>query len=505
MQTPIRVHDERCDLCGDAQPACIPACPQQILAIGDRRVVMTHTDRCPEGCTVCVETCPPHVFSLVEQVHAGLGTVPEERLDGPAIVYHVAYLRDEKEEEKRILDRFRALCDELKLPDGQRSFGELKAHAWGPAPGPGGLKLQLTWELHTEYYLIRAILDGSDAGPGGAPEAPQWERMEPVTAAMHRAGRPPVVTSLDILVSDRPMDPAEVCTHIVCRNRFGARVLGGDLAVYTNYEPVAGRERYVVAGTPEALREHGAFAVQNIGRIENYYHLLMIPRLEVRTRIQEVHAREGAFADRMEGLTGAVAEADRERLQRWLADLTVELAHVVRLYGRFNHVLSATYPYTELVRQGFADWKEQPVEGFDSLSKVILDRVASVGDEYRAFLGRLDRMQDEISDVVSILRTRVSMSMEAQNTAVLESLDRRSAIQLRLQQMAEGLSVIVISYYLTGLAGYVFKALAEWGVIPSPELPTALFIPVAVGFAFLVARKGAKALKRKQARGHEGP
>lgn len=505
MQTPIRVHDERCDLCGNGQPACIPACPQQILAIGDRRVVMTHTDRCPEGCTVCVETCAPHVFSLVEQVHAGLGTVPEERVDGPALVYHVAYLRDEKEEEKRILDRFRALCDELKLPETQRSFGEVRAHAWGSAPdwgpGPGGLNLQLTWELHTEYYLIRAILDG----PGGAPEAPAWERMEPVTAAMHRAGRPPVVTSLEILVSDRPMDPEEVCTHIVCRNRFGARVLGGDLAVYTNYEPVAGRERYVVAGSPEAVRAHGAFAIRNIGQIENYYHLLLIPRLEVRARIQEVHAREGAFADRMEGLTGAVAEADRERLQRWLADLTVELAHVVRLYGRFNHVLSATYPYTELVRQGFADWNERPVAGFDSLSKVILDRVATVGDEYRAFLGRLDRMQDEISDVVSILRTRVSMSMEAQNTAVLQSLDRRSAIQLRLQQMAEGLSVIVISYYLTGLAGYVFKALAERGVIGSEELPTALFIPVAVGFAFLVARKGARALKRKQAQGHEGP
>jgi len=493
MQTPIRVHDERCDLCGDNEPACIPACPQQILAIGDKRVVMTHTDRCPEGCTVCVEACPPHVFSLVEQVHAGLGTVPEEHLDGPALVYHVAYLRDENEEEKRILDRFRALCDELKLPEAQRSFGELQAHAWGAAAGPGGLKLQLAWELHTEYYLIRAILDGVEAGG----DAPGWERMEPVMAAVHRAGRPPVVTSLEILISDRPMDPEEVCTHIICRNRFGAKVLGGDLAVYTNYEPVAGRERYVVAGTPEAVREHGAFAVRNIGQIENYYHLLMIPRLEVRARIQEVHAREGAFADRMERLTEEVAHADPERLQRWLADLTVELAHVVRLYGRFNHVLSATYPYTELVRQGFADWKEQPVKGFDSLSKVILGRVASVADEYRAFLGRLDRMQDEISDVVSILRTRVDMSMEAQNTAVLQNLDKRSAIQLRLQQLAEGLSVIVISYYLTGLMGYVFKALAKEGVIASEVLPTALFIPVAVGFAFLVARKGAKAIKRR--------
>ena len=296
------------------------------------------------------------------------------------------------------------------------------------------------------------------------------------------------------------MDPEEVCTHIVCRNRFGARVLGGDVAVYTNYEPVDGRERYVVAGTAEAVAEHGAFILGNIGRIENYYHLLLIPRLEVRNTVQDVHRRERDFAERMERVTEEIGDAGPERMRMWLGELTVDLAQVVRRYGRFNHVLSATFPYTELVRQGFADWKEQPVAGFDSLSEPILGRVATVGDEYRTFLARLDRMQEEISDLVAILRTRVDMSMEAQNTQVLQNLDARSAIQLRLQQMAEGLSVIVISYYLTGLAGYVFKALAHEGLIGSENLFTALFIPVAVGSAFLVTRKGAHLVKHKKTR-----
>jgi uncharacterized membrane-anchored protein/NAD-dependent dihydropyrimidine dehydrogenase PreA subunit len=490
MLTPIRMHEERCDLCG-GEPACVPACPQQILAMHDNRITMTHTDRCPDGCIACLEACPEHVFGLVERVHEGLGMVPAERIAGPAFVHHVAYLRDEDEEEKRILDRFKVLCDELKIPEDQRTVGETRAHAWGEAPGGDGYQLQLTWELHTEYYFVRAILDGKA-------EAPSPERMEAIVPLLQRAGTPPVVTCLEVLVADRPMNPDEVCDVIICRNRFGARVLDGDVAVYTNYEPVNGRERYVVAGTPASVAEHGAFIVRNIGQIENYYHLLMIPRLEVRDTVQEVHRRERDFAARMEQLTDEIGEAPPERLQLWLGELTLELARVVRLYGRFNHVLSATFPYTELVRQGFAEWKEQPVEGFDSLSGIILDRVASVADEYRTFLARLDRMQDEISDLVSILRTRVDMSMEAQNTEVLKNLDARSAIQLRLQQMAEGLSVIVISYYLTGLAGYVFKALAKEGVIPSETVPTALFIPVAVAAAFLVTRKGAHLIKRKK-------
>lgn len=490
MQTPIRIHEERCDLCG-GNPACIPACPQQILALHDRRIVMTHADRCPEGCTVCVDMCTSHAFTLAESLHTGLGVVPAERVTGPALVHHVAYLRDEDEEEKRILDRFKVLCDELKIPEAQRSLGETRAHAWGDAPGADGYKVQLTWELHTEYYFVRAILDGK-------PEAPHPRRIEALVPALHRVGTPPMVTCLDILVVDHPMDPAEVCQHIIGKNRFGARVLGGDVAVYTNYEPVDGRERYVVAGAPEAVAEHGAHILRNVGQVENYYHLLMIPRLEVRNTVQEVHRRERDFAIRMEQLTDEIASASPERMQMWLGELTLELARVVRLYGRFNHVLSATFPYTELVRQGFSDWKEQPVEGFDSLSETILERVATVADEYRTFLARLDRMQDEISDLVSILRTRVDMSMEAQNAEVLKNLDTRSAIQLRLQQMAEGLSVIVISYYLTGLAGYVFKALAKEGVIASEVLPTALFIPVAIAMGFLVTRKGARLVKRKK-------
>jgi uncharacterized membrane-anchored protein/NAD-dependent dihydropyrimidine dehydrogenase PreA subunit len=488
MLTPIRMHEERCDLCGGV-PACVPACPQQILSMHDNRITMTHTDRCPDGCVACLEACPEQVFGLAERIHAGLGTVPAERVSGPALAHHVAYLRDEDEEEKRILDRFKVLCDEFKIPEEQRSVGETRAHAWCEVSG--GHKLQLTWELHTEYYFVRAILDG------GA-ELPSAEDMEAIVPALHRAGRPPRVTCLDIVLVDHPMEPAEVCEHMVCTNRFGARVLGGDVAVYTNYEPVEGRERYVVAGTPEAVAQHGAGILRSIGQIENYYHLLLIPRLEVRNTVQEVHRRERDFAGRMEQFTDQIGSAPPEQMQMWLGELTLELARVVRLYGRFNHVLSATFPYTELVRQAFSDWREQPVEGFDSLSGVILDRVAMVGDEYRAFLARLDRMQEEISDLVSILRTRVDMSMEAQNAEVLKNLDARSAIQLRLQQMAEGLSVIVISYYLTGLAGYVFKALAKEGVIPSETIPTALFIPVAVGLGFLVTRKGARMVRKKK-------
>jgi len=52
-------------------------------------------------------------------------------------------------------------------------------------------------------------------------------------------------------------------------------------------------------------------------------------------------------------------------------------------------------------------------------------------------------------------------------------------LQLILQRTVEGLSLIVLSYYLTGLAAYVFKALERVTHLPThPEVLAALTIPV---------------------------
>ncbi len=507
MRTPIQLRQDRCDLCGGS-PACVPACPQQILAIRDDSVVMTHSNRCPSGCSTCIDECGSDVFSLVEQVHQGLGAVPHERIDGAALVHHVAYQRDEAEPEYTIRGRFASLLDELGIPEPNRSLGDSHAHGWGRLAGADSVVVQLTWELHTEYYFVRAILSGplSDSAPilsDLQPEAlePHMERIVPI---LHGIGAPPLVTCLDIYVSDRSLNMDEVCGLISCRNRFGNRVLGGEVAVYTNYEPVNGRERYVVAAPRAVLSTQGGFVIGNIGRIENYYHLLMIPRAEERTAIQDVHRVENELAARSEAVTLEIESAGRERLEQWLQELTLDLTRLVRLNSRFNHVLSATFPYGERVSDGFSDWKAEPVDGFEPLDGMILDRVDLVIEEYHAFLTRLGRMQTEISALVSILRTRVELTMEAQNSQMLQNLDKRSAIQLRLQELAEGLSVIVITYYMTGLVSYFFKALEKQHLIGDgmATLFSAVFIPFGAFGAYTIAHRAVHRIKKQHGKDH---
>jgi uncharacterized membrane-anchored protein len=55
------------------------------------------------------------------------------------------------------------------------------------------------------------------------------------------------------------------------------------------------------------------------------------------------------------------------------------------------------------------------------------------------------------------LRARVKVSFPEQNRQLMELIDRRAQIKLRLQETVEGLSVIAIGYYGVDLLVYALK------------------------------------------------
>ena len=57
-----------------------------------------------------------------------------------------------------------------------------------------------------------------------------------------------------------------------------------------------------------------------------------------------------------------------------------------------------------------------------------------------------------------MLRTRIDIALAKQNRDLLDSMDERTQLQLRLQQTVEGLSVVAISYYAVALIGYLSGA-----------------------------------------------
>ena len=102
-----------------------------------------------------------------------------------------------------------------------------------------------------------------------------------------------------------------------------------------------------------------------------------------------------------------------------------------------------------------------------------------------------NRLQDLISRAIrtgDLLRTRVDVERQTQNQELLSSMNRRADVQLQLQRTVEGLSVVAISYYATGLSLYVLTPLS--GVMGmSKSVLTAAVVPLVVGSVYLALRR----------------
>ena len=99
---------------------------------------------------------------------------------------------------------------------------------------------------------------------------------------------------------------------------------------------------------------------------------------------------------------------------------------------------------------------------------------------------RIDRASE-------LLRTRVDLTLEAQNQDLLQSMNQRSQMQLQLQQAVEGLSVVAISYYAVSLATYALLPFAEALHLSKPAL-TAGLVPVVILAVWFVLRRIKKSM-----------
>jgi uncharacterized membrane-anchored protein len=96
---------------------------------------------------------------------------------------------------------------------------------------------------------------------------------------------------------------------------------------------------------------------------------------------------------------------------------------------------------------------------------------------------------ERIARTVQVLNTRVEVASEAVNVALLESMDRRSRVQLRLQQTVEGLSIVAISYYALALIKLFFDGLSELVGGLNPTIATALAAPLVVYGVWRILRR----------------
>ena len=131
-----------------------------------------------------------------------------------------------------------------------------------------------------------------------------------------------------------------------------------------------------------------------------------------------------------------------------------------------------------MVNERIQELGEEKIPGLQPV-KMFIDRRLGPGIRTcNAVRDRLEGLSSRIAHASDLLRTRVELAIQGQNRELLSSMNRRSEVQLRLQQAVEGLSVVAITYYLMGLLGYVYEGLAWIGLPLNKKIGFAIAVPV---------------------------
>jgi uncharacterized membrane-anchored protein len=175
-------------------------------------------------------------------------------------------------------------------------------------------------------------------------------------------------------------------------------------------------------------------------------------------------------------ITNAMTRPDHNDAE--LLDELTTLAAEVENHISSNHFrFAAASAYYQLVEQRVTDLREVRIQGIQTIGEFIKRRLEPAINTCESLSYRFTLLSERVSNASQLLRTRVDIIIERQNQSLLTSMALRAKMQLRMQQMVEGISMVAITYYAASLAGKIAETLHALGWDIKPELVEGLSIP----------------------------
>lgn len=434
-----------------------------------------------------VESQPPlpqHAArrAVLEEVHAR----PFQLMTAPRRVLHHSYVitQDQGRAALAALDRWCATTS-AQRPDLGSKFHRVAF------PDAG-----LRYEAHTEFVSL-----SWDTAIPADTEPFAWPLSNPPPMGSDLVIPGELLVGIDVVVLPEMAAPKDYERLFDPPSLSVSAAYGGAATIVTDFRQDArGNTRILVIDHGLGPARAGAL-VQRVIEIEAYrtFALLGLPEAyRVSPIIGDIERELVATTDRMQNERGLTKNAEQlDALVKLAARLETEAA-------RSSYRFAATRAYDAIVKSRL-DAIDERSAGTHSTWRSFLDR--RTGPAMRTCQSVADRQAElsaKLSRAANMLRTRVDVEMQTQNTSLLAAMNERAKMQLRLQQTVEGLSVAAVSYYVLGLFLYVARGLKDAGWSPvEPTFAVALATPLVV-FGMWVFVRRLRQLHDERAGGGQG-
>jgi len=329
----------------------------------------------------------------------------------------------------------------------------------------------LKWEQHTEFVTYTVFINGLGSRPFDPSDMDvfpdDWLSSAPgvrITSAMLRVEERPSDSDVSKNLSDWFVPESLAVSRVLDDDA----ILAGDFRI----DP-AGHLRFGVFVTPGIGRRRVGRIVQRLCEIETYKTMSMLGF----TRVRELGPRMGEIDNELTRLMAAMTNGDGQEEDRLKALLAVS-AELESLSAQTSFRFGATGAYEAIVAQRVSVLREERFEGRQTFGEFMTRRYDPAMRTVKSAENRLMAMAERAVRAGDLLRTRVEVARSAQNQQLLESMNKRADMQLRLQKTVEGLSVVAISYYAVSLSGYLLYPVAAMLGITKGAITALVTIPV---------------------------
>ncbi|RGP41341.1 hypothetical protein BPTFM16_01644 [Altererythrobacter insulae] len=341
--------------------------------------------------------------------------------------------------------------EELSAIEERAQNGET---AESPAYRAGNLVngIRFVWEKHSEGTSLTLFVH--DVGPDVFLEP---QSNADVKGALEWAQSMPgeIVRSTRIWVAENDEQIDAILPNLnLVRGELVSCNLGRKIRMWSDFRIKDDGFGRLLVATNGAEPVEVTRQVQRVQELGNYRNRALLGLPVARDCWPKLDEAEGKLRD----LAARIEDPDEndDTLTDTLSKLSLELAAIET---SISFRMDATKAYAQLVKDRLVQVDSRHIPGFASLTDFTQRRFFPAMNTCEATTARVRQLALRAAQLASLLRARIDARIENQNAQLLGSMEKSTRMQVRLQQLVEGFSVVALSYYLIGLVGYLIDGL----------------------------------------------
>jgi len=414
----------------------------------------------------------PNRYALANELHAR----PFPSLRAPCQAAYLAIKqpreaanRDRAADRAHLLDLLDRYGTSHPAPEDTHFFGQIGRY-------------HLKWESHTEFVTYTIF--------GNIPEGPAFDasgfNVFPEDWLENAPGAR--ITSCLIRVEERTDEETDISkqfdTWFVPESLAASSVLDESAVIATDFRiDTSGHMRMAAFVSPDTGMRRIGRVIQRLCEIETYKSMAMLCLPKAR----RLGAQLGDMDQTLSKLVEDMRNPDAQSVDT--LDGLLEIASELEtMLARSAFRFGARGAYEALVNQRIAVLREERYGGRQTFAEFMMRRFDPAMRTCVSVERRMETMAERARRAGDLLGTRVNVERSEQNQKLLESMDERAALQLRLQKTVEGLSVVAISYYALNLVGYMLYPVASPFGLSKEWVFGLAVVPVVILVWMMVAR-----------------